>query len=229
MAYFDDVAPQYDDLMTENLKLSGLNPAYFDEMKVTLLLELLSFRFSDGIPFRLLDFGCGIGNLHSIILRRFPSITLFGCDVSQASLDIAAKSHPTVTYVQSHPDGHIPISDPMDVVMIANVFHHIPFSDHLSMLNSIKQVLKPGGLIFLVEHNPINPLTQYMVNTCPFDEDAHLLSYRYTKRLFKDAGFHRIGSGFIVFFPGFMKWAHRLERYLRFCPLGGQHYCLEAY
>ncbi len=226
MAYFDSVASRYDELMSENLKFSGLSPDYFDVMKVTLLKELISSRLSPGSSWRLLDFGCGIGKSHPLILNHFPNIQLIGCAVSQESLDLARVTTPSASYVLSGADGHIPLDNPVDVVMIANVFHHIPFEEHRAVLNSIRQVLKPGGLVFLVEHNPLNPLTQYMVKTCPFDEDARLLSSSYTQRLFHNSRFHCHKSGFIVFFPGFMKWAHRFERYLRWCPLGGQHFYL---
>ena len=73
MAYFDSVASRYDELMSENLKFSGLSPDYFDVMKVTLLKELISSRLSPGSSWRLLDFGCGIGKSHPLILNHFPN------------------------------------------------------------------------------------------------------------------------------------------------------------
>ena len=37
------------------------------------------------------------------------------------------------------------------------------------------RVTRPGGLVCVIEHNPLNPLTRLAVNRCPFDADAVLL------------------------------------------------------
>ncbi len=224
MAYFDHVASDYHNLMAENLKFSGLSPDYFDVMKVRLLNDVVSSYLTTTSSFSLLDFGCGIGKSHPLILKQFPSIQLLGADVSIESLEIAKKTSPSVTYIPIADDGTIPIVTPVDMVMISNVFHHIPFENHDAVLRSIKAILKPGGKVFLVEHNPLNPLTQYVVKTCPFDEDAKLLFCGYTKRLFQRVGFKQLHSGYIAFFPGFLSFAQRFEAFLRWCPLGAQYF-----
>ena len=63
------------------------------------------------------------------------------------------------------------------------------------------RVLKPGGRIYLFEHNPVNPVTRYLVKTCVFDKDAKLLGIIIVINLFKDCLFRNIEKKFILFFP----------------------------
>ena len=52
-------------------------------------------------------------------------------------------------------------------------------------------MLKPGGMLFVFEHNPLNPLTRHAVNTCVFDENAHLILARTMNNRVRKAGFAR--------------------------------------
>ena len=87
------------------------------------------------------------------------------------------------------------------------------------------RVLKPGGRIYLFEHNPANPVTRYLVKTCVFDKDAKLLGYNYCNKLLKDARFRNIEKKFILFFPrsGILSNLIKLEDKLGWMPLGGQY------
>ena len=50
-------------------------------------------------------------------------------------------------------------ADSFDVVFSACVFHHIPHGEHLNWLQELHRITRPGGLIAIFEHNPLNPLT----------------------------------------------------------------------
>src|SRR5262249_21983054 len=84
-----------------------------------------------------------------------------------------------------------------------------------------KRVVRPGGLVCLIEHNPFNPFTRLAVLRCPFDADAVLLSAREAKRLLASAGLLGIEAGHFLFFP--TESLRPLERRLRKLPLGAQY------
>jgi hypothetical protein len=78
----------------------------------------------------------------------------------------------------------------------------------------------------LFEHNPLNPLTKYLVRTCVFDKDAKLLKNSYAIRLLKYNDFKILVKKFIIFFPrkGVLSKVIFLEKYLQWLPLGGQYF-----
>src|SRR4029079_11684556 len=76
-----------------------------------------------------------------------------------------------------------------DIIFTACVFHHIDHAEHPIVLSELKRVLKRQGWVFLFEHNPLTPLTVRAVRTCPYDENARLISGWKMRRLFREVGF----------------------------------------
>ena len=62
------------------------------------------------------------------------------------------------------------------------------------------RVVRPGGLLAVLEHNPLNPLTRLVVSRCAFDADRAARAAR-GGRLLGDAGAQPLVSRYIVFFP----------------------------
>jgi SAM-dependent methyltransferase len=124
-------------------------------------------------------------------------------------------------------DSQIPVADAsFDIVFTACVFHHIDHSGHTHWLAEIKRVLVPGGVFGLFEHNPWNPLTRRAVNTCPFDENARLISMPNMRTRLREAGFNVLRSRFTFFFPSFLRGLRALETRMGWLPLGGQYFLL---
>ena len=78
----------------------------------------------------------------------------------------------------------------------------------------------------IYEHNPYNPLTRYVFNTCPFDENAVLLKKTAINKILKKAGLQVIIQEYRVFFPAFLKILRPTEKYLKWFPLGGQYFVI---
>jgi hypothetical protein len=90
-------------------------------------------------------------------------------------------------------------------------------------MQEIRRVLKPGGNVFVFEHNVLNPLTLKAVRDCPFDEDAILLPRRELLGLARNAGFASFKARYIVFFPAPLAFLRPLEPTLGFIPFGAQY------
>jgi len=86
-------------------------------------------------------------------------------------------------------------------------------------------VLKPGGLAVIFEHNPLNPVTRYVVRSCPIDDDAVLLWPRQLKRLFREAAFDGVETKTLLSVPPqgrFLTWLD--YRLLGRLPFGAQYH-----
>jgi len=211
-AKFDDYARSYDALHNQNLSASGEPLEYFSAYKRACLERLGA---PTGEP--LLDYGCGIGNVTRALADGFRNV--HGYDPSAESLKVARERMPGVTFHESL-DG-VPSAHFASAVL-SGVLHHVPRPERVPVLGTVLNKLRPGGRLFVFEHNPLNPVTRRTVATCPFDDDADLLWPWQAKKLLQDAGFRDVRLDYIVFFPRPLAVLRPLEPRLGWLPLGAQ-------
>jgi len=220
---FDGFAKEYRDIHNENIKLSGADSDYFSEYKVKEI-----HRVEGEAPIqRILDLGCGDGNSAKFFYQYFHPVRVDGIDVSEESIVVAEARQIPDAHFRTYDGAQIPFPDnSFDLCLIATVLHHIRFQYHPALLAEVRRVLKPGGRLYIFEHNPWNPVTRKVVDNCVFDKDAVLLSPPYAKRVTKGAGFAKVDNRFTIFFPrgGVFKAVLPLEPFLSRIPLGGQYY-----
>jgi SAM-dependent methyltransferase len=226
VAEFDKFAEEYRSAHADNIRISGEAPDYFARYKI----EELRRRW-DGMnrpePAAVLDFGTGIGNSLPYLKAAFPGAALTGLDVSEKSLAVAEQRFPGVAALVRYDGGAPPLPEGgFDLIFSACVFHHIEPAEHVGLMKQLKRLLKPGGLMAIFEHNPVNPVTRYIVATCPFDENAVLIPAGELARRQRQAGFSKVEAAYTGFFPGALASFRPLERYMTFLPLGAQYYTL---
>lgn len=220
---FDRYADQYTDLHRASIQASGEEPSYFSRYKAQYMAAALGAQ-NVARPMELLDFGCGIGNSIPHLREAFPHAHLHGVDPSGESIQFAERTHSDKALFQTNTDDQLPYdAQRFDLVQVACVFHHIPPAQRQHWMREIHRVLKPGGEIFLFEHNILNPLTVKAVRDCPFDEDAILLPRSESLGLARTAGFGKIRARYIVFFPAALAVIRPLEPWLGFIPFGAQY------
>jgi SAM-dependent methyltransferase len=224
-AEFDKFAEEYLATHAENLKVSGEDPDYFARYKIE---EVRRRWTAEGRaePSAVLDFGCGIGASLPHLHEAFPQSKVTGLDVSEKSLAIARSRVPDAIDLVLHDGGTtLPLAPgSQDLVFTACVFHHIDQAHHLPLFTALRALLRPGGVLCVFEHNPINPVTRYIVATCPFDENAVLIPARTLKSTLRQAGFSRVRTAYTGFFPGGLKALRPLEPSLKALPIGAQYY-----
>lgn len=218
---FDQHVSQYRKIHTQNVKISGADSFYFAMHKA----ELLKNGEADA-ELDLLDIGCGDGAVEIFLEKKFNHLKATGIDVSSESIAMA-KSHGLLrSEFMSYDGKRLPFTDErFDIVFVAAVLHHVAFPLHPEFLSEAFRVLKPGGRIYIFEHNPFNPATRYLVRTCAFDKDARLLKAGYAADLLRKSGFVNVQKRYILFFPR-MKWLGflmKLEPALSKFPLGAQY------
>ena len=216
MPEFDTYAADYQHLVSDSVRITGESSDYFAAYKA----EFIARRIAPRPGSRLLDYGCGVGLLSRHLRNRLPSTRVDGFDVSQESIDrVDSTLHSQGTFT-SVPHA---LGQAYDVIVLANVLHHVPPAERQNLIRQIASRLADAGKFVVFEHNPINPLTQWAVSQCPFDEDAILLPVRETRGYFERSQVRLISREYIVFFPRFLRKLRPLEPSLRWCPLGAQY------
>ncbi len=226
---FDRFAENYRATLDRSISssLADESSDVFSEYKVNEIID----QINEGA--RLLDFGCGDGISSFYFSKARDDIHYYGIDVSGESIRVARKKYSINDHAQfSIYDGKtIPYEDNcFDVVFTACVFHHICTGDRQHMLDEIYRVLRPGGVFYVFEHNPINPITQKIVHDCPFDEGVVLISPRQMRKMLYSSGWLRssVSTRYTVFFPRkkMFNKVIRLEKGLYRIGIGGQYYCI---
>ncbi|MDA4845323.1 class I SAM-dependent methyltransferase [Hoeflea poritis] len=220
---FDSYRSSYDNVVEDSVSFSGLKHDFFLEAKADLLARLIVERRLVGHPDgpRTLDVGCGIGALHPYLSKILPRLE--GCDISSESIERARMDNPDVAY-QSYIAPSLPYSDnTFDLAFAVCVMHHVIPQDWCGFIREMKRIVRPGGCVTIIEHNPLNPLTRLAVLRCPFDEDAVLLSHRKTARLLQDSGLRNVRSEYFLLLPTKARPARSVERALSRLPFGAQY------
>jgi SAM-dependent methyltransferase len=225
-AEFDKFAEEYLATHRTNLAVTGEGPDFFARYKVVeTARRLRGLRLS---PRRVLDFGCGIGNSAPHLREAFPAARITGVDVSEKSLAVARSRFPDAAeFVGLAADGAPPKAEGgYDLIFSACVFHHIEAEEHVGIFRRLRERLAPGGAMVIFEHNPVNPVSRYIVATCPFDENAVLIPAGELAKRQRQAGFGRVSAAFTGFFPGPLAALRPLEPMLAWAPVGAQYYTL---
>jgi ubiquinone/menaquinone biosynthesis C-methylase UbiE len=221
-AEFDRLADHYHNQHKENVLITGESPEYFAEYKVA---DLAEFVQTSKVPeTKILDFGSGIGNSIPYFRKYFPAAEICCADVSARSLELAQGRFPGNEKYVLIDKGRIPLEDAShDIVFSACVFHHIPHAEHYHWLMELQRVTRPGGLLVIYEHNPLNPLTVRAVNTCPLDVNARLIHGGVMRKRALDAGWDDAHIAYRLFFPSFLAVLRPIERHLGWLGLGAQY------
>jgi SAM-dependent methyltransferase len=220
-AEFDRYSDSYREAVEESIAFAGADLDVYTRAKAEELLELAGCV---GPPHRLafLDVGCGIGDTDRFLEGRVGRLA--GVDVAPKMLESARARNPWAEYRDYDAGEPIPFADEsFDVCFAVCVFHHIPRDQRARLVGEMRRVCRPGGLVAIFEHNPLNPLTRRAVSGCEFDRDAELLSRRTAIELLSTAGLPSPEGRYIVFFPRESRLLRAIERRLGWLPLGAQY------
>lgn len=221
---FDQYAAEYDKLLRDPIRDHFAdNKEFFHLRKWKLLTQFFheyKFQTEQAVW---LDVGCGKGELLKIGRSAFARVA--GCDPSAGMLDGCAG----LDVVKQSSTTRLPFAnESFDLVTAVCVYHHVDPSQRLALTLDIHRVLKPGGVLSIIEHNPFNPVTQLIVRRAAVDVDAKLLTARAAGDLVAAAGLMKLETTHFLYFPeAIYSRLGVVEEWLRRIPLGGQ-YCVFA-
>ena len=106
-------------------------------------------------PARILEVGCGIGDLSWRMSRRWTESHVVGLDVSPRSLRVARKlfRDPRITFCEG-PLVKGQLDGVFDLIVLVDVYEHIAHTDRPSLHEAINALLAPSGRIILTVPTP---------------------------------------------------------------------------
>jgi SAM-dependent methyltransferase len=129
-------------------------PWFMNGLKLRYLLEDLA-----PVHGRVLDVGCGAGQVAKAVKRERPDLEVMGCDVSRAALGVASASAGGVDFRVATAE-RLPFGDgELDFVWIFDVLEHV--DDPEQVLREVARVLKRGGGFHIVLPLEGQPRTLY--------------------------------------------------------------------
>ncbi len=226
-AEFDKHASSYDGGIDNPVKrMMGGDADQFIAVKARWLLRREPGLRTGGLS--MLDYGCGAGDLMRVLADRGARADFTGCDISTGMLSEVGKRWPQVhgaapaTAVQ---DGALTpfAAGQFDVATISAVLHHVPVAERAAVYAELGRVLKPGGRLYVFEHNPRNPLVRYVIARTPIDENAILLDAREVQDGLLGAARYEIETDYLMFMPPGLAFLAPIDRALAWLPLGAQY------
>ena len=139
VGYWDEYMGDYDNLFAKD-------PMYADAMRI--MVELMG----DANRKRVLDLGCGSGNLISRIAELYPDAEIYGVDPSERMVKASTDRFEGMANVHVFTGTSMQIPVPNEYIhcLMSNLaLHHVHPADRVVCAAEIARVLKPGGhLIF---------------------------------------------------------------------------------
>jgi SAM-dependent methyltransferase len=226
-AEFDRHAATYDGGLDNPIKrLMGNSADQFIAVKARWLL-----RHEPGLragDLAVLDYGCGAGDLLRVLAGLGMRAACTGCDVSTGMLAEVGKRWPAAfgpaPALVAQDGARTPLaSGQFDVVTISAVLHHVPPTERSLVYAELARVLKPGGRLYVFEHNPRNPLVRYVIARTPIDANAILLDEKEVRRDLLEAADFELASDYLMFAPPGLAFLRGIDRLLAWLPLGAQY------
>jgi ubiquinone/menaquinone biosynthesis C-methylase UbiE len=225
-AEFDKHAATYDGGLDNPVKRLLGDADQFIAVKARWLLRREPALATGGLA--VLDYGCGAGDLMRVLASLGARAAFSGCDVSQGMLAEASRRWPAALgpapALRPQDGAATPFAaGQFDIVTVSAVLHHVPVAGRQAVYRELGRVLKPGGRIYVFEHNPRNPLVRYVIARTPIDENAILLDEREVRRGLLDAASYEIAADYLMFMPPGIALLGGLDRLLAWLPLGAQY------
>lgn len=120
-----------------------VRPKWFSKIYIGNIISS-NFNFNDKI---VLDFGCGIGSS----CFMFDSSSYLGIDCDSKRINYAKRLYPDYNFDVLQ-DNHIQVNDnSVDYILIVSVLHHISSKMLKDYTKEFYRVLKPNGMIIVIE------------------------------------------------------------------------------
>ncbi len=107
-------------------------------------------KWTPAPPSHILELGCGEGAVIERLVKAFPQASITGIDITPKVGRLFRGDSSRVTFKQQTIQDFAPANlASFDLLVIADIMHHIPWELHKDILLSAAKILKPGGYLIL--------------------------------------------------------------------------------
>jgi len=153
---------------------------------------------------RILDIGCGTGNLTKMLALGNSQANIVAFDADKTALDIAQKNNRELASRIQYQLGMaqaLPFeSDTFDVVVSSLFFHHLTLAQKQLVLLQCKNVLKQNGTIYIADWGtPTSRLQRFLFYIVQLLDGFETTSDNVTgllPKLLEEAGFNQVSNIF---------------------------------
>jgi SAM-dependent methyltransferase len=112
-------------------------------------------HWAPNAPKRILEVGCGIGNIAWEMARYWPESEVVGLDISPKSIEIARKMFGSER-LSFHLGLLVPgeLTGPFDLIVLMDVYEHIPVVDRPAVHAALRELIEKDGRIILSVPTP---------------------------------------------------------------------------
>jgi ubiquinone/menaquinone biosynthesis C-methylase UbiE len=225
MHIFDSFSHDYEGNLSHPLRRwFGIDQASLVDQKIRQLRNVLASTGGISTDTAVLDYGCGTGDFLRALSNDLQINEGLGLDVSEGMIAEAQKRNNYLHIrfgvvgqsVAEAFEGHF------DVAVVSSVLHHVERKDWGAVFTDIFRLLKPDGRLVIIEHNPLNLVTQLAVKTTPVDKGVKLARPREIGASIKEIGLVMSRASYFLVYPPAWPASNIIDRRLKFLPIGGQ-------
>jgi trans-aconitate 2-methyltransferase len=140
---------EYYNILTSRQLSVGVNERHFSIAKKMSSLGLNKKS-------KVLEIGCGIGTLTSLLIKKVSSGTIHAIDISDSSVNIAKSKLSKFKNLKLHTGDILcyAFDEKFDFIVLPDVLEHIPLENHKGLFLKMKSMLEKNGKILIHIPNP---------------------------------------------------------------------------
>ena len=143
-----------------NSKASAYAERFMDQSKFHGGLNQFLDNLESTKP-KILDVGCGPGNIAKYLLDKNPAINLIGVDIAPNMLKIAQSHCPSAVFQELDAKNIVQLAQTFDGIVLGFCLPYLSKSDAIQLVKNATKILNTNGTLYLSTMEDLNKNSHY--------------------------------------------------------------------